>query len=125
MATSTACSLLAKLSPEIRNLIYELALIEEADVEITVNREAGLSETCRQIRQEFLGLYYSLNTFRAMVFGRDYCALDFIKRWLTHLGSRSCRHIRKVYIDLALDEASGLVCRSWTSEVFTLLSEHM
>jgi hypothetical protein len=46
------CPFLKKLSPELRNMIYSLALHEEEEVDITTERTPPLLRTCRQIRNE-------------------------------------------------------------------------
>ena len=38
MAKTNTCSFLQKLSPELRNIIYELVLCEDDDIEVTVNK---------------------------------------------------------------------------------------
>lgn len=125
MATDTVCPLLQKLSPELRNLIYVLVLTEEQDVEITVNKQLGLAETCRQIRQECLAMYFSRNTFRALVVGGDCDALNHVKRWLSHIGPRNCRHLQKMYIDLTLDEAIKLTVVPSKPDTWILLLDHI
>ncbi|EME83162.1 uncharacterized protein MYCFIDRAFT_174640 [Pseudocercospora fijiensis CIRAD86] len=56
-----------KLSPELRNLVYEYAVTQsDASVKL-LEKQPGLTMTCRKIRQECLLLFYSLNTFRLEV----------------------------------------------------------
>ncbi|EME86451.1 uncharacterized protein MYCFIDRAFT_172201 [Pseudocercospora fijiensis CIRAD86] len=70
-ARTTSC--LLKLAPELRNRIYEHALI--ADSEVVKMRShtkpPGLLATCRQIRSEAQAMYYNQNHFRFKVFDCD------------------------------------------------------
>ncbi|CAK1366965.1 unnamed protein product [Cercospora beticola] len=54
-----------ELSAELRNEIYELALVKSEEIEITKETFAqpALLRTCRQIRAEAVQIYYSRNEF--------------------------------------------------------------
>jgi len=59
-------SSLFKLPPELRNEIYELALLKDQPIYISHNarlREPALLAINRQVRAEGLPLYYGVNTF--------------------------------------------------------------
>ncbi|KAK5134781.1 hypothetical protein LTR08_006156 [Meristemomyces frigidus] len=60
---------LSRLSPELRNQIYHLALYERRPVAITPNRtmEPSLLKTCKQIRNEAELLFYAINHFTAII----------------------------------------------------------
>ncbi|KAK5124413.1 hypothetical protein LTR85_001630 [Meristemomyces frigidus] len=64
------------LPAELRNRIYMLALLESDAVTINKNNyiQPGLLRTCRQVRSESSGLYYTLNTFRIDVTDCDFRA---------------------------------------------------
>ncbi|KAF7191047.1 hypothetical protein HII31_07562 [Pseudocercospora fuligena] len=52
-----------RLSPELRNLVYEYALTQSDGPADLLEQQPGLTMTCRKIRQECLLLHYSLNIF--------------------------------------------------------------
>lgn len=54
-----------ELSAELRNEIYELALVESDSIEVTKENVAqpGLLRTCRQTRAEAIRIYYMQNKF--------------------------------------------------------------
>lgn len=72
-ATADSHCALLSLPPEIRNRIYEYAVVELPCVEIHLRQhqepcghggeQPALTRTCRQIRNESLGLFYELNAF--------------------------------------------------------------
>lgn len=106
MPTTDHCPLLQKLPPELRNNIYELALADDKDVSITVDKQPGLAETCRQLRRECAGLHYSVNKFRATT-GRgidESNGLVFIKDWLERIGHDSAAHIKCLTIELTIPD---------------------
>ncbi|KAF2168602.1 hypothetical protein M409DRAFT_21348 [Zasmidium cellare ATCC 36951] len=67
-----------KLSAELRNLVYEYALTKTAAVDFTASAPP-LTRTCRQLREESLLLYYSLNDFVLRV-PRDQCPV-YVERF--------------------------------------------
>ncbi|KAK4626902.1 hypothetical protein CLAFUW4_05047 [Fulvia fulva] len=77
---------LLTLPAEIRNRIYEYALIEHPNILITpAIREPPLLSANRQIRTEALGIYYSnLNIFILPIHSSD---ATLYLRWHTHLQS--------------------------------------
>ncbi|KAK5112308.1 hypothetical protein LTR85_011580 [Meristemomyces frigidus] len=56
---------LLRLPPEIRNVVYHIALYERRPVAISPNRpsEPSLLKTCKQIRQETELMFYAINDF--------------------------------------------------------------
>lgn len=91
------CYLLS-LPPELRNRIYQLALVKYPHIEVvtfrycTVARQPPLTRTCRQIRNESLLMFHQLNTFR-FILHRNYTrkvkiCFDFIESHISEL-----RHI--------------------------------
>lgn len=57
------CQLLA-LPAEIRNQIYEIAVIESQPIRESRYSQLGLLHTCRQIREESTKMFYRQNTIR-------------------------------------------------------------
>lgn len=68
-AKKSECAFLA-LPAELRNRIYEFALIKDDPIEVVLWRPCSngappaLTQTSRQIRSESLPIFYGLNTFR-------------------------------------------------------------
>jgi hypothetical protein len=75
-----------RLSPELRNQIYELVLLEAAPIDIIAEQRPALLHTCPQLRQEALGLYYHQNAFTFTTTSTDENALRDITRWLKCIG---------------------------------------
>ena len=55
--------ILRKLSPELRNAIYELVLLDEEPINIAKERQPAITRVCRQVRQECIAMYYFHNKF--------------------------------------------------------------
>ena len=74
---------LSRLSPELRNNIYERALFERRPVSISKNfwTEPALLRTCKQIREEAELLFYSMNNFTCVTNVYDDHALC-LAQWL-------------------------------------------
>ncbi len=72
LPTLSDCHLFS-IAPELRNLIYEYALISEEAIDVDSLSKSNhccptaLLETCRAIRQEASPNSYELNTFRAVI----------------------------------------------------------
>lgn len=73
LPSSVAQSSLFKLSPELRNIIYRLAVVSEDEVNITKAGgipEPALLSISKIVRSETLGIFYHENEFTCVV--RDY-----------------------------------------------------
>ncbi|KAF2769771.1 hypothetical protein EJ03DRAFT_374270 [Teratosphaeria nubilosa] len=82
--TNASCPLL-NLPPELRNTIYELALLSAQPIEIPSNGRLSappLIQVCRQTRSEATAIYYGQNAFRCIVV-YEMCRTAY--DWLTHL----------------------------------------
>ncbi|KAK3109731.1 hypothetical protein LTR53_016687 [Teratosphaeriaceae sp. CCFEE 6253] len=72
LSTQSDCHLFS-IAPELRNLIYEYALVSEEFIDVDCFsksrrcRLTALLETCQAIRQEASPIFYELNTFRAII----------------------------------------------------------
>ncbi|KAK5714335.1 hypothetical protein LTR17_017191 [Elasticomyces elasticus] len=111
MATTTAStaqdSPLLALPPELRIIIYELAVIERYTIAIN-NKTAilpALARTCRQTLNEVRGVYYSHNVFEIDIgapFKDDMEKFPFTMRrlhtWLASLGTEYRRSLSKMVI---------------------------
>lgn len=90
------CSSLARLSPEIRNAIYEFAFISNYAVTLKDNGILHpLTSTCRQIRSETLGMYLTLTSFNAHL---DDGPATPLAQWLKTLGPERCLLLHEVNI---------------------------
>lgn len=118
-------SLFGRLSGELRNLIYEWALLERHDEPQIIDLEKcpdetfrftpsndvsaslsifGLPQTCKQIRRESLRLYYSLNRFH---FETEYLKtqdkdgiIEALQDFVHKIGPGQAREMRDVTINL-------------------------
>lgn len=87
MAQVTTSLTFLDLPPEIRNIIYTLALTESGDNSISICRgsshlsEPALTRTCNQIRQESLPVFYGTNRFFDHLSGALYAV-----QWLQSIG---------------------------------------
>lgn len=106
-------SRLMKLPAELRNLIYELVVVEAKTIDIVdpdhvqggpgVSERAkqpGIAQVCRQLRREVLPIFYSQNTFRVNACG--YWYLSHAERnciwWITRLRDSSKALVRNIRI---------------------------
>jgi hypothetical protein len=89
-------SILARLSPEIRNAIYEFTFISDYAVTLK-NKEImhPLTSTCRQLRNETLHMYLALTSFNAHL--DDGPALP-LANWLKTIGPDRCLLLGEVNI---------------------------
>ena len=97
---------LLELPAEIRNYIYELALVEDSPIVIdpalkkAQASQPPLIRVSRQIRQETLSLFYSKNTFEFDISSKGYNAEEGHSLWipasqvshLTQILVRRCQH---------------------------------
>lgn len=89
-------STLTRLSPEIRNLVYEFLFTTDYAVTLKTGRiQHPLTLTCRQVRRETLGMYLSLTPFNAHLDDRPAIPLA---RWLRTIGPELCLLLREVNI---------------------------
>jgi hypothetical protein len=89
-------SILARLSPEIRNAIYEFTFISEYAVTLRDNSILHpLTSTCHQLRSETLPMYLALTSFNAHL--DDGPALP-LARWLKAMGPDRCLLLGEVNI---------------------------
>ncbi|KAF2722187.1 hypothetical protein K431DRAFT_284131 [Polychaeton citri CBS 116435] len=85
-----------RLSPELRNLIYEYTFTSRYKHHLTDgNCQHSLTKTCRQIRQEALGMFYTHTRFNAHLDDRPPAPL---LSWLKVIGLHSCLLIRELNI---------------------------
>ena len=101
-----------KLPAELRNRIYEEALIRTKTVHLTTLeakpswRCPDLLHTCQQLRSEASTIYYSGNTFRVLALketnsyedSEKSCSLALV-RWLHAMDRADRMLLRKVYLD--------------------------
>ncbi|KAK5703961.1 hypothetical protein LTR97_002974 [Elasticomyces elasticus] len=86
----------ARLSPELRNAIYEAAFDTEFAITLQDNAiQHGITRTCRQLRRETLHMYYSLARFNAHL---DDGPTTPLARWLEVLGRNNCLLLREVNV---------------------------
>ncbi|KAK5684036.1 hypothetical protein LTS10_003900 [Elasticomyces elasticus] len=86
----------ARLSPELRNAIYEAAFNTEYAITLQDNAiQHGITRTCRQLRRETLHMYYSLARFNAHL---DDGPTAPLARWLEVLGRDNCLLLREVNV---------------------------
>lgn len=92
-------SILGRLSPELRNRIYELALFEQRPVSVSKNSwiEPALLRTCKQIREEAELLFYSTNDFTCVTNFQDENARCLV-RWLKRGRSQKVPLIKSLTI---------------------------
>lgn len=116
----TAEPLLLKLPPELRNYIYELALVEPYTMDLEAEDVAGriaevvlqpdLTRTCKQIRQEALPIFYGRNTFEIYVCsdwpGEHAEPFLVLPRWLHLIGAANRQTVQRVVVCSMLDEKS-------------------
>ena len=77
-------SRLLNLPPELRNKIYEFALVESQEIQVhqqNIVKPPPLLACCRQIRSEALGLFFTGNNFR--IWSQD-CSGRLVLRWRRH-----------------------------------------
>lgn len=106
---------LLSLPAELRNRIYRLALVQDAEIRIAPSHspppEPALLSTCRQVRGEARNIYYQDNTF---LFGVS----DFDAAMLVTFESRSRTH-RRANHSLALGGGPNWAnLKAWIRAVF-------
>lgn len=121
-------SLLSTLPAELRNAIYEMAVLEEDAIDVNIkpvssrspNSDSGhwpswkppaLLQTCRQVRSEAAPIFYGNNTFAVSRwrFMRDASGLLILIKWLSLIGAESRALLRDIHIrDHALSDLDTL-----------------
>lgn len=101
---------LARLPPELRNKIYEIALTQEKPVArfhpyISRARDhcthrLALTRTCKQIHAESSQLFYSCNTFKLIAQSSDGKALTCLDSLVSRLGEANTAAMRRLQINL-------------------------
>lgn len=89
-------SMLARLSPEIRNAIYEYIFF--SDYATTLKTHGimhPITSTCHQLREESLGMYLSMTRFNAHL---DDGPAAPVAHWLRAIGPELCSLLRDVAI---------------------------
>lgn len=92
----------ARLSPELRNKIYQLALRKSTkwsiDIDLTqLARSNQLTRTCRQVHSETHAMFYAINEFFVCIYNkRD---ADQLETLLDHLGPETVSCIRCLEIN--------------------------
>lgn len=82
-----------KLSPELRNIIWDLAVTSERDTLFLAAKPPPITRACKQIRSESWLMFYSSNVFTVEIDAfrarrRDYndsCNLKALNKWLRYL----------------------------------------
>lgn len=93
---------IAKLSAELRNEIYSLALYDDEPRNLLTDHPP-LLQTCRQIRNECHLVYYALNTFTMTITGdtqgqdSQSTALRFVRK-IDQLNQKKLQHIRTLNV---------------------------
>ena len=90
--------MLARLSPEIRNKIYEYTFTTSRKCAVTLGTNGiqhPLTMTCCQIRNESLGMYLSMTPFNAHL--DDGPAIP-LARWLSAIGPERCLQLHEINI---------------------------
>lgn len=96
MKRAMEASHLARLSPELRNAVYECVFT--SDYATTLQNgsiQHALTRTCRQLRYETLGLFYNRTRFNAHL--DDGPALP-LAQWLKTVGRDQCQLLNEVNI---------------------------
>ncbi|EMC97670.1 hypothetical protein BAUCODRAFT_23917 [Baudoinia panamericana UAMH 10762] len=87
-----------RLAAELRNSIYECALIEDAEIDVTsfprTYPTPGLLHTCRQLRSEATAIYYSRNCFLLRCFKVHNPAL----KWVFAIRQEQARFLRRIKV---------------------------
>lgn len=82
--------------PELRNAIYEFAIVETRPVFI-ISIKPGLTQTSRQLRVKSLPICLQKNTFKANA--RAWPDMDNLNQWLAPLEAEHARQITRLCID--------------------------
>ena len=87
---------LTRLSPEIRNTIYEYVFVSQYAITLQSHGiQHPLTTTCRQLRDETLGMFLSLTSFNAHL---DDGPVTPVARWLRAIGPDRCLLLHELNI---------------------------
>lgn len=85
---------LGRLSPELRNQIFAVALQESYTINLSILMAfTGLTRTCRQIRAETHGVFYSNNAFDIILRHEQPKTVTSVCRWLSALNPHTVLRI--------------------------------
>lgn len=89
---------LSALPAELRNRIYELALIqpERITVSVETKHQSALAQVSKRLRQECRSINYTHNTFTFQVMDND---TSLLVAWLTAVGGATVRVIESIHVD--------------------------
>lgn len=89
-------TLLARLSPELRNAIWEAVFTSDYAITLqTGGTQHALTKTCRQIRRETLAMYYTAARLNAHL---DDGPATPLAKWLQNIGREHCLLVRELNI---------------------------
>lgn len=100
------------LPPELRNRVYEYAVVGAQRVDITTERQPGLVNCNKMVRSECMPMYYAFNVFTFTPQTQDKDALKTLERWLTRIGPANCQKLRRIHLTLTLAVGS-MIDKSW------------
>lgn len=85
------------LSAELRNSIYELALISDEPIDLISSNHTALPQVSRQLRTETHDIFYSSNCF--LLYQREERARHDhrTEQWLSVIGAKNVARIRKLH----------------------------
>jgi len=117
--------LLLKLSPELRNIIYECVLTATQPIGISNDQQPALTRTCHGIRNECLAMYYALNTFGFCTTSNEVTALDRIALWMQSIGPRHCTNLQCLEIYIGVDNGLMILDPREATDPWTKLVKQM
>lgn len=113
-----------RLPPELRDDIYEMVLVQDHPIGISQPPDsktsrvsfAALLQTCHQIRNEAIAIFYSSNSFVISTPGANFTR-PCLKGWLGALEPETRLLIRRVFIN----EDNASIWRNWRQEMKRLM----
>ncbi|KAK5120766.1 hypothetical protein LTR85_005832 [Meristemomyces frigidus] len=96
---------LRSIPRELRDLIYEYALLEPDDIIVPNKQKPALFGVCQQVRHEATPIYYAINTFRAFIFDDGQtCLIPF--QWIRALEDNEAKAVTKLAIEFGISDAT-------------------
>lgn len=99
---------LARLHPELRNAIYDEVLVQEHPISVSSRTWlydgerrpalAALLQTCRRIRDEAKGIFYSVNSFLITTISRR-DTYDVLQIWLRALQYDTRKLLTRIFVN--------------------------